>query len=201
VPYYEEWIGTLRPIRLLLIRTKQKNELIKVKEQQESDPNHRQLNLELIHSDGKDVDETFLMENKDYSIRGIISNMPAEKYASAELIKWARNRCGKSEAVHAIQKSDLASSKMPSGKYGANYAWWLCTCIVFNLQALHRVTALPKGLKNSRFKAIRAELIFCAATVSTASRYFRIRVANALKLKLIEDIISTLRSKFIILDA
>jgi len=33
-------------------------------------------------------------------------------------------RCGKSEEAHATMKADLAGGRLPSGKFGANAAWW-----------------------------------------------------------------------------
>jgi len=200
VLYYEDWMSKLKPIRLIFIRTKQKSELTKLKEHHKADPNYGQLCLDLVNSDGQDIDDSFEVENSEYSIRAILSNIPDSKYENIELIKWARDRCGKSEELHAIQKEDLAAGRMPSGKFGANYAWWVCACICFNLHSMFKAIALPKELKYSRFKAIRAKIIYCAATVSTASRWFKIRIQNALKLKLITEIIKNLRLKYVVPD-
>jgi len=200
VLYYESWMSPLKPMRLIFIRTKQKSERAKLKEQQKADPNYRQLSLDLVDDDGQDIDDTFETDNSEYSIRGILSNVPESKYKSATLIKWARERCGKSEELHAIQKDDLAGGKMPSGKFGANYAWWVCTCISFNLNAMIKTVAIPAELMNSRFKAIRSKIIYCAGTISVASRGFKVRIANALKLRLITEIIENLWSKYVVPD-
>ncbi|OGQ89679.1 MAG: hypothetical protein A2289_09590 [Deltaproteobacteria bacterium RIFOXYA12_FULL_58_15] len=44
--------------------------------------------------------------------------------AGDDLIRWHRLRCGKSEEIHAVMKDDLAGGRLPSGKFGANAAWW-----------------------------------------------------------------------------
>jgi hypothetical protein len=197
VEYYEDWMTTLEPIRLFFIRTKQKGQLEKIKDQKYANPNYTQLCLDLVDQGGECVDDSFDSENCEYTIRAILSNIPASKYQSVELIKWARNRCGKSEELHSIQKHDLASGKMPSGKFGANYAWWICTCITFNLHSILKAIALPEELKRSRFKEIRSKILSCAGTISKASRYFKIRIANVLKLNRITDIINNLMQRFV----
>ncbi len=39
-----------------------------------------------------------------------------------EVIRWLRERCGKSEEAHAMMKHDLAGGTLPSGRFGANGA-------------------------------------------------------------------------------
>jgi hypothetical protein len=42
------------------------------------------------------------------------------KDAGDKVIWWLRERCGKSEEVHSVMKSDLAGGQLPSGQFGAN---------------------------------------------------------------------------------
>ena len=91
-----------------------------------------------------------------YKIYGIVTNrdLPGE-----ELILWYRKRCGKSEEVHAVMKEDLAGGKLPSGKFGANAAWWQIMILALNInQALKRLV-LGKSWEPKRMKAIRYHII------------------------------------------
>ena len=48
---------------------------------------------------------------------GVVTN---RKDTGDPVIRWLRERCGKSEEVHAVMKSDLAGGHLPSGLFGAN---------------------------------------------------------------------------------
>ena len=56
-----------------------------------------------------------------YKLFGPVTN---RTLAGDELIRWQRERCGKSEEAHAVMKDDLAGGRLPSGLFGANAAWW-----------------------------------------------------------------------------
>jgi len=43
---------------------------------------------------------------------GVVTN---RKDAGDQVIWWLRERCGKSEEVHSVMKSDLAGGQLPSG--------------------------------------------------------------------------------------
>ena len=55
-----------------------------------------------------------------YKLFGVVTN---RKDAGDQVIWWLRERCGKSEEVHSVMKSDLAGGQLPSGLFGANAAW------------------------------------------------------------------------------
>jgi len=56
-----------------------------------------------------------------HKLFGVVTN---RELPGDELIWWHRQRCGKSEEVHAVMKDDLAGGRMPSHRFGANAAWW-----------------------------------------------------------------------------
>ena len=62
---------------------------------------------------------------------------------SEELIWWYRQRCGKGEEVHSVV--NLAGGRLPSGKFGANAAWWAMVVLAFNLNSALKQLALGKG--------------------------------------------------------
>jgi len=91
-----------------------------------------------------------------------------------ELIHWYRERCGKSEEVHAVMKDDLASGKLRSGDFGENAAWWGIMILTLNLHSAMKRMALPAGLESKRLKAVRFRLIYLAGQVRMRSRQLEI---------------------------
>ena len=75
-------------------------------------------------------------------------------------------------------KTDLAGGTLPSGKFGANAAWWGIMLLSYNLHAAMRLLALPGGLKKKRLKAIRFALIDAPAHLVEHSRQLFIRLAR-----------------------
>ena len=95
-----------------------------------------------------------------FKLFGLVTNMdtPGE-----ELIWWHRERCGRSEAAHAIMKEDLAGGRMPSGKFGVNAAWWAMMIVSYNVAALMRRVVLGGPWARKRMKALRFGFINVAA--------------------------------------
>lgn len=110
-----------------------------------------------------------------YRIKGIVTNMEGD---GAELIKWHYQRCGKSEEAHAVMKTDLAGGTLPSGKFGANAAWWGIMLLAYNLHAAMMLLAFPKGLKKKRLKAIRFALIDVSGRVVERGRQLFVRLTR-----------------------
>lgn len=118
---------------------------------------------------------TVVCEGKTYRIKGIVTNMEGD---GAELIKWHYGRCGKSEEAHAVMKSDLAGGTLPSGKFGANAAWWGIMLLAYNLHAAMMLLAFPKGLKKKRLKAIRFALLDVSGRVVAHGRQLFVRLTR-----------------------
>jgi hypothetical protein len=118
---------------------------------------------------------TITSGGRSYRVKGIVTNRDGD---GGELIHWHYERCGKSEEAHALMKTDLAGGTLPSGKFGANAAWWGIMLLSFNLHAAMRLLALPGGLKKKRLKAIRFALIDVPARVVEHSRQLFIRLAK-----------------------
>jgi hypothetical protein len=97
----------------------------------------------------------------------------------AELIDWYRMRCGKSEAAHAVMKSDLAGGKLPSSDFGNNAAWWTIMLLAFNLNTLMKRLALGADFVDSRIKAVRRHVICVAARVIEHARQVVVRLSEA----------------------
>lgn len=110
-----------------------------------------------------------------YKLTGIVTNrtIPGD-----EVIRWYRERCGKSEEAHAVMKSDLAGGKLPSQLFGANAAWWHIMILAFNLHQAMKRFALGKGWENSRMKAIRLRVINLPGRVVERGRRLFIRLVG-----------------------
>ena len=130
--------------------------------------------------------QTHTLANVNYKLFGVVTNRTID---GNELINWHRKRCGKSEALHSIEKSDLAGGQFPSNKFGANAAWWQMMVLSSNLHQLMSLLALPKPLKTKRMKAIRLHIINVAGRViQHARRMFLQLSGGADTYQLITDI-------------
>ena len=118
---------------------------------------------------------TMLMRQLDYKVFGVITN---RTIPGNDLINWHRKRCGDSEKVHSIEKTDLAGGQFPSDKFGANAAWWHIMVLAFNLKALMQKLVLPKEMAKQRMKALRFHLINIAGCVVTHARRMLINVSH-----------------------
>lgn len=121
-------------------------------------------------------------DKRTHHISGIVTNMD---WSGERLVRWHWARCGDSEAAHAVMKGDLAGGHFPSGKFGANAAWWAIMIIALNMQALMKRIVLPAECKTWRMKRLRLRLINFAARVTRSGRQLFLSVAvghHALKL-------------------
>lgn len=135
------------------------------------EPLRQQLSLP-GHEDKTDEPEILAISaGQSYKIRGIVTNRNA---AGNEVIQWYRQRCGKSEEIHAVMKEDLAGGRLPSGDFGENAAWWGIMILALNLNAAMKELVLPQSWRNKRFKALRFRLINLAGHVRERSRQMEI---------------------------
>ena len=74
-------------------------------------------------------------------------------------------------------KEDLAGGKLPSGKFGANAAWWQIMILALNInQALKRLV-LGKSWEPKRMKAIRYHIINVAGQVLNLTRGLIVKIS------------------------
>lgn len=112
---------------------------------------------------------------RQYKVFGMVTNrdIPGDN-----LIWWHRVRCGKGEEIHKVMKEDLAGGHLPSGRFGANAAWWGITVLAFNLNSLMKRLVLPQGWAPKRLKAIRFGFINLAGRVMSHARQLIIRLSG-----------------------
>jgi hypothetical protein len=116
-----------------------------------------------------------VLGDERYKLFGVVTN---RETPGDDLIRWYWARCGKGEEVHGVMKNDLAGGQLPSGRFGANAAWWGIVVLAFNLNSLMKRLVLPQGWSSKRLKAVRFGFIQLAGRVVTRARQLIIRVSR-----------------------
>jgi hypothetical protein len=117
-----------------------------------------------------------------YKLFGVVTN---RMIAGDDLIWWLRERCGKSEEVHAVMKDDLAGGQLPSRLFGANAAWWQMMILAHNLNAIMKRLVLGAGWQSKRMKAVRYHVINLPGRVANHANRLWVRVSEGLALDLL----------------
>lgn len=121
---------------------------------------------------------TMEMNNKRYKLFGLVSNMDWDGEA---LIHWSRKRCGYSEHVHSEMKKSFCGGQLPSGKFGANAAWWWIMVLALNLTAIMKglvLSDISSKWKSSRMKRMRYWLINIPGRVIFKSKELVVRLSR-----------------------
>ncbi|OGR13614.1 MAG: hypothetical protein A2341_22670 [Deltaproteobacteria bacterium RIFOXYB12_FULL_58_9] len=74
-------------------------------------------------------------------------------------------------------KDDLAGGRLPSGKFGANAAWWGIMVMSLNLHAAFKKLGLGDTWVRKRMKTIRFALLNVAGRVIHHSRQVVVRLS------------------------
>ncbi len=97
------------------------------------------------------------------------------------LLQWHREKAGTVEHAHHVLKNELAAAALPSGKFGANAAWFRLNTLTYNLiTALKRLT-LPGDLRTARPKRLRFLLFNTVGKVVAHARRTLLRLSGALQ--------------------
>ena len=132
---------------------------------------------------------TAVMKEQHYKLYATVTN---RKEPGDEVIRWYRERCGKSEQAHATMKNELAGGQLPSNKFGVNAAWWQIMVIAMNLNsAMKRLVlapALGKQWAKKRLKAIRYQIINLPGRVVNHARELWIKIGGAAALSRLREI-------------
>jgi len=97
------------------------------------------------------------------------------------LLQWHRAKAGTVEHAHHVLKNELAAAALPSGKFGANAAWFRLNVLTYNLlTALKRLT-LPGDLRTARPKRLRFLLFNTVGKVVAHARRTLLRLSGVLQ--------------------
>ncbi len=92
------------------------------------------------------------------------------------LVRWHWEKAGTIEHLHDVTKNDLAAGTPPSGKFGANAAWYRLTLLTYNLLTVLRRVALPARFHTARPKRLRYEVFTVPATIRAHARQVTARL-------------------------
>ena len=108
----------------------------------------------------------------------VVTNRPGDGLA---LLQWHREKAGTVEHTHHVLKNELAAAALPSGKFGANAAWFRLNVLTYNLlTALKRLT-LPGDFATARPKRLRFLLFNSIGKVVRHARQILLRLTGALQ--------------------
>lgn len=96
--------------------------------------------------------------------------------APGELVRWHWAKAGTIELTHDVTKNDLAAGVLPSGKFGANAAWYRLTVLTYNVLTVLRRYALPERFQQARPKRLRYEVFTVPAAIHTHARQLTARL-------------------------
>ena len=105
----------------------------------------------------------------------IVSNRK-EELPAAEVVRWHWQKAGTIEYVHDVSKNDLAAGLLPSGKFGANAAWYRLTLLTYNILTVLRRHGLPERFRHARPKRLRYEVFTVPAEIHTHARQVKARL-------------------------
>jgi hypothetical protein len=111
---------------------------------------------------------------RQYKVFALATNL---EWEGDEIIVWHDQRSGQGEQMHAVLKNELAGGHFPSGKFGANAAWWWFAVLAFNVQSAMKRLVLPVFCKTWRMKAIRFHLLHLPARIVHHANHLSIRLA------------------------
>ncbi len=95
------------------------------------------------------------------------------------ILQWHRAKAGTVEHTHHALKNELAAAALPSGKFGANAAWFRLNVLTYNLlTALKRLT-LPGDFRTARPKRLRFLLFNTVGKVVAHARRTLLRLTGA----------------------
>lgn len=95
------------------------------------------------------------------------------------LIRWHREKAGTVEHVHHVLKNELAATALPSGKFGANAAWFRLNVLTYNLLSALKRLALPGDLLEARPKRLRFLVFNTVGKVVQHARRTLLRLTSA----------------------
>ena len=109
-----------------------------------------------------------------YKLHAVVTTLD---WPEQKVIWWLRQRCGKSEQVHAVMKDDLAGGTFPSSLFGANAAWWAMMIIALNLNTTMKQLVLGGNWARCRMKAVRYHFIHIAGRLVLRARQQILKIA------------------------
>jgi hypothetical protein len=101
----------------------------------------------------------------DTKYLAVVSNRESE-IDGEEIIRWHRQKAGTIELMHDVSKNELGAAVPPSGKFGANAAWYRLSLLTLNILTAMKLHVLPTELRKARPKRLRYTVFTLAGKLS-----------------------------------
>jgi hypothetical protein len=129
----------------------------------------RYVGLRLLKPQGE-----LFADGHDKHYHAIITNRAED---GGELLTWQRAKAGTIEHVHHAVKNGLGGGQLPSGKFGANAAWFRIACLAYNVVVALRHAWPDESLKNAQTKRLRFAIFNITGRFSRDRRKITLRLA------------------------
>lgn len=96
-----------------------------------------------------------------------------------ELLRWHWQKAGTIEHVHDVMKNELGAAVPPSGRFGANAAWYRLSLITYNLLSAAKSLVLPPSLRTARPKRLRRAVFAIAGRIVTHAGKLVLRIGRS----------------------
>lgn len=111
------------------------------------------------------------------SYHAVVSNR--DDLDAAEIVRWHRGKAGTIEHVHRVMKDELGAGVLPSGRFGANAAWFRINALTFNVLTVLKRRALPERYRDARPKRLRYEIFTVPGRLTVHQSRVTVRVSIA----------------------
>lgn len=98
---------------------------------------------------------------------------------AAGIVRWHRGKAGTIEHVHRAMKDELGAGVLPSGRFGANAAWFRINALTFNVLTVLKRRALPERYRDARPKRLRYEIFTVPGRLTVHQSRVTVRVSLA----------------------
>lgn len=105
-----------------------------------------------------------IFEARGVKFLAVVSNR--RDLSTNDLLQWHWEKAGTIEHVHRVMKDELGAGVMPSGKFGANAAWFRINAMAFNVLTVLKRRALPERYLSARPKRLRFDVFTLPARLT-----------------------------------
>jgi hypothetical protein len=98
---------------------------------------------------------------------------------AALLLRWHWEKAGTIEHLHDVVKNELGGGTLPSGRFGANAAWFRFALLTYNVLSAMKQLALPPSMDSARPKRMRFALFTLAARITAHAGGIVMKVGRA----------------------
>lgn len=129
----------------------------------------RYIGIRLLKAQGE-----LFADGSDRHYHAIVTNRTEE---GGVIVDWHRQKAGTIEQVHDQMKNGLGGGRMPSGKFGANAAWFRIACIAYNVILALRAKWPDETLRTAHMKRLRFAIFNVTGRIVRDRRKIRLRLA------------------------